>query len=177
MDGFLLVSGSAGPDSRVTVRDGRVVNLRKILPVEERPGHDFLGIAAFTPEIFKYLKHGFSDIVENGFIDLVKQEALGCHDHSGPWHDIGSIESYRLANMALLNMDEGFRNAVTSATGLGPRAIAPTARIGNNCSITRSVIGGECVVGDGAVIAESVLLPGAVVENSARVIKRVMFRS
>ncbi len=173
--GSLLVSKSAGPDSRVTVRDGRVINLRNLLPVDEKPGHDFLGIAVLSPGIFKHLQSGFSDIVEHGFIDLVKRGALGCYEHSGPWHDIGSIESLRRANMALLDMDENFQGMVRAATGMEPRPISPIARIGRNCTITRSVIGEGCVVGDGAVIDESVLLPGSVVENGEKIVRKVVF--
>jgi len=175
MSGSLLVSKGTGPDSRVTVRDGRVINLRKILPVEESPGHDFLGIAVLTPEIFGFLKHGFSDIVENGFIDLVKRGSLGCHEYHGSWHDIGSMESYRRANMALLDMGNDFRETVINATAMKPVAVAPTARIGRDCSITRSVIGEGCVVGDGAVIAESVILPGVSVRTEERVVGKVVF--
>jgi mannose-1-phosphate guanylyltransferase len=171
--GALLVSGSAG-DGRVTVRDGRVINLRTLLPVDEKPGHDFLGIAVLSPEIFRYLKHGFSDIVEDGFIDLVKRGSLGYHEYAGPWHDIGSLESYRLANMALFDMDEGFGNAVRSTTAMEPRALDPTARIEKNCTITRTVIGAGCVVGDGAEIEESVLLPGSAVGKRVRVARKVV---
>ncbi|HNW29015.1 MAG TPA: NDP-sugar synthase [Spirochaetota bacterium] len=174
-DGSLLVSRSSGPGGRVTVKDGRVINLRTLLPVDEKPGHDFLGIAVLSPEVFKYLKRGFSDIVENGFIDLVKRGSLGCQEYAGPWHDIGSIESYRLANMALLDMDEGFRNAVMSATAMEPRAIDASARIGKNCAITRSVIGAGCDIGVGAVIEESVLLPEAAAESGAVMVRQVVF--
>lgn len=175
MDGTLLVSRGTGQDSRVTVGNGRVINLRKILTVEERPGHDFLGIAMLTPEIFRYLKHGFSDIVENGFIDLVKRGSLGCHEYVGPWHDVGSIESYRRANMALLEMDNDFRTTVTNATAMEPVAVAATARIGGDCSIRRSVIGGKCVIGDGAVIEESVILPGVSVRAGEKIFGKVVF--
>lgn len=173
--GSLLVSGSAGPGGRVTVKGGRVINLRILLPVDEKPCHDFLGIAVLSPEIFRYLKHGFSDIVENGFIDLVKRGALGYHEYAGPWHDIGSLESYRLANMALLDMDDGFRKKIMNATGMEPRAIDLTARVGKNCTITKSVIGEGCVVGDGAVVDESVFLPGTVVGEGARMVRQVVF--
>jgi len=177
MDGSLLVSVSEGPDSRVTVRDGRVINLRTLLPVGEKPGHDFLGIAVLTPEIFKYLKRGFSDIVENGFVDMVKRGSLGFHEYLGPWHDIGSIESYHRANMALLDINDNWKKEVCAATGMEPQAVAPAARIGRDCVISRSVIGEGCAIGDGAVIEESVLWPGTVVGAGARVIRRVMVKS
>lgn len=174
MDGSLLVAANPGRDSRVTVRNGRIINMRNILRVDEEPGHDFMGIALLSPEIFRHLKSGFSDIVETGFIGLIKRGTLGCREYSGPWHDIGSFESYRRANMAMSEMDDCFRNAIRSATGMEPRAIAPTARIGRHCTVTKSVIGDQCSIGDGAVIEESVVLPGAVVESGARVIRKVV---
>ncbi len=171
--GSLLVSKGSGP-GRVTVRDGRIINLRTLLPVDDKPEHDFLGIAVLSPEIFRYLESGFSDIVETGFIELVKRGSLGCHEHRGPWHDIGSVESLRRANMALLDMDDDFKSSIKNATGIEPRAIAPTAQIGSNCTIVKSVIGEGCRVGNGATIEESLLLPGAVVENGTRVLGQVV---
>jgi mannose-1-phosphate guanylyltransferase len=171
--GSLMVSKSVGP-GRVTVRDGQVINLRTLLAVDEKPGHDFLGIAILSPEIFKYLASGFSDIVEAGFIELVKRGSLSFYEYRGPWHDIGSLDSLRRANIALLDMDDDFKHTIKNATGIEPRAIASTARFGRDCSITRSVIGEGCSVGDGAVIEESVLLPGAVVESGAKVVREVV---
>ncbi|HOT46313.1 MAG TPA: NDP-sugar synthase [Spirochaetota bacterium] len=173
--GSLLVCRSAGHGGRVTVKDGRVINLRTLLPVDEKPDHDFLGIAVLSPDIFRHLKRGFSDIVENGFIDLAKEGSLGFHEYNGPWHDIGSIESYRLASMALLDMEDDWKGKVLAATNMEPRAIAATARIGKDCTITKSVIGEGCVVGDGAVIEESVLLSGTIVESGARIVRKVIF--
>ncbi|MBN1496478.1 MAG: NDP-sugar synthase [Spirochaetes bacterium] len=158
--GTLVLAPAGAGVGRVTVREERVVNLRSMLPDEARPGHDFLGAAVLSPGIFRYLKEGFSDIVEHGFIDLARDGALGYYLHDGAWHDIGSMESYRAANMALLGMPAACKRRVRDATGMDPVALAGGAVIGRDVVVEGSVIGDGCVIGDGARIARSVLLPG-----------------
>lgn len=169
-----LVLAPAGPGGgRVTVQDGRVVNLRNILPDGTRPEHDFLGAAVLSPGIFPFLKEGFSDIVVNGFIDLAKDGSLGYYTHTDSWHDIGSIDSYRLANMSLLDMPDSCKKRIRGATGLCPAAVAAGVRIGAGAVIERSVIGEGCVIGDGARIEESVLLDGVSLQAGSDAIRMV----
>lgn len=158
--GTLVLAPAGAGGGRVTVREGRIVNLRNILPDEARPAHDFLGAAVLSPGIFRCLKEGFSDIVEHGFIDLARDRALGYYLHGGSWHDIGSMESYRAANMALHDMPDTCKKRVRDATGMDPVALAGRAVIGRGAVVERSVIGDGCVIGDGARVARSVLLPG-----------------
>jgi mannose-1-phosphate guanylyltransferase len=160
-DGTLVLARRALAGGRVTVRNGRVVNLRSLLEMEARPEHDFLGAAVLTPAIFRYLDNGFSDIVETGFLSLVTGGDLRYYLHQGAWHDIGTIESYRTANMAFLGMPDSYRNRIREATGLTPTILSGSARIGEDAVIERSVIGDGCVIGNGAHVEESVFLPGA----------------
>ncbi len=171
--GTLVLAPAARGRGRVTARDGRVINLRGILPVDARPEHDFLGAAVLSPAIFPYLKNGFSDIVENGFLDLASSGDLGYYLYSDPWHDIGSIESYRTANMALLGMPDSYRRRIQRATSLEPAALAAGVRIGAGAMVERSVIGEGCVIGDGARVEESVLLHGVLLQAGSAAVRAV----
>ncbi|OHD66122.1 MAG: hypothetical protein A2176_04185 [Spirochaetes bacterium RBG_13_51_14] len=171
--GGSLVIGRSAAGGRVTVKGDRIVNLRAILPVNETPEYDFLGAALLTPDIFTHLKKGFSDIVETGFIGLMKKGSLGFYEQAGPWHDIGSLESYREANIALLDMNETFRNRIHEMVGLKPSAVAGSARIGGGAVVVRSVIGDNCRVGDGSFVEESVLLTGAALAAGEAAIRMV----
>jgi mannose-1-phosphate guanylyltransferase len=171
----LVVSLNPNSEGRVTLQGDRIVNLRNLLPVYVRPEYDFIGIAVLYPEIFRYLKNGFSDIVETGLIELVKKGLLGYYRHEGVWHDIGTIESYRSANAGLINMSALWKERIFSATRIMPCAISNKAIIENGASIARSVVGEGCRIGAGAVVTESVILPGTPVREGESIVHSVKF--
>ncbi len=164
------------PSSRgsVALKGERIVNIRNLLPVEQKPGYDFLGAGILTPDIFKFLRPEFSDIVETGFIELVKQGELRYFSFKGEWHDIGSVESYRETNIRLIDSDYVFRKRIYSATGLVPCVLGDGAQIGTRATVSRSVIGEGSVIEDGAVVEESVLLPNSKVMSGDKVIRKVV---
>ena len=172
--GSLVVSSNARSEGRVTVEADRIVNLRTLLSAGKKPEYDFLGAAVLTPGIFRYLKDGFSDIVETGFIELVRDGALGYCLHEGEWHDIGTPALFRKANMRLLNMDGSFRSRISAATGISPAAISRSASVGSAAVVIRSVIGDNCRVEDGAVAEDSVLLPGAKLEAGESAFRKIV---
>jgi mannose-1-phosphate guanylyltransferase len=171
----LIVSLNQHSEGRVTLQGDRVVNLRNLLPVYVRPEFDFIGIAVLYPEIFRYLKNGFSDIVETGLIELTNKGSLGYYRHDGVWHDIGTVESYRKANAGLINMNALWKERIFLATRIMPCAISSEAIIENGASITRSVVGGGCRIGAGSVVTESVILPGTSVHEGESVVHSVKF--
>ena len=70
--GVLAVRSAAAGAGRVAVSGGHVVNLRNMLPGTPPPGHDFLGIAVFSPAVFDRLPEGYSDIVETALVPLAR---------------------------------------------------------------------------------------------------------
>ncbi len=158
---------------RVTVCNGGVVNLRSLLPREDEPGHDFIGVALLTPSIFNHLTSGVSDIVETGLIALAGMSSIAAYAYPETWYDIGTTESYRRANVGMIGADWGVIKGMVGATGLSTSAISPGAIIGKGAAIERSVIGDGCRVGEGAVVEESVLFPGAVVGSGESAVRGV----
>ena len=174
-DGGVLALAAAGPGSGpVSAAGDRFFNLRKLLLLSADPAHDFLGAAVLSPEIFRYLRAGFSDIVETGLIELVRRGRLGFVEHGGSWYDIGTPESYRLANVGLINRGNPFAERILRALGLVSEPVSGGARIGAGAAVLRSAIGPGCVVGEGALVEDSVLLPGARVGRGMRVVREVV---
>lgn len=172
-DGGVLALSGSGPGP-VSVQGNRIVDLRNMLASTAAPFHDFLGAALLSPEIFSHLHSGYSDIVDSGLIELVRQGRLGFMEHGGPWHDIGSPESYRMANIGLIDRGNPFAERILGATGLVSEPVSRDAIVGAGAAIVRSVVGAGCVVGEGALVEDSVLLPGARVEPNSKVVSRVV---
>lgn len=132
------------------------------------------GIYIFEPEIFKYIpaRH-FYDFGKQLFPHLVKIKApfFGM-PVTKYWCDIGSINSYREAQVDALT------GRVDVATP-GELKIMPNgARVllGDNVSIAdgvhwhgTNVVGDSCVIKEGAVISNSVLWGGVVVGRDSRI--------
>ncbi|MBN2158273.1 MAG: NDP-sugar synthase [Spirochaetes bacterium] len=171
--GMLALSRQAGGGARVTVSEGKVVDLRNMLNHQGKPEHDFLGMAVLSPRVFDFLKQGYSDIVETGLIGLAREGLLGCCETAVSWHDIGTIESYRRANVDLIDTAGPLRERVRRATGLAPSAVSPLALIGAGAKIVRSVIGDGGDVGEGALVEDSVVMPGASVAPGGSLFRSV----
>jgi NDP-sugar pyrophosphorylase family protein len=173
--GTMAVAPCAEGKGRVTVREGAVADLRSIIALEETPRHDFVGAAVLDPAIFDRLRSGVSDIVDTGLISLVRENALAAYEYRGPWYDIGTPESYRIANVDLASNGLAVLERVSGATGFTPRVLSAEAAVAPSARIIHSVIGDGCRVGEGALVEESVLLPGARVGPGERVMRSLRF--
>jgi mannose-1-phosphate guanylyltransferase len=136
--------GSVGLDE-----EGRVVRLRKESFADEARGGQFLGIHVLGEALRARLP------LQGGLIEDVYLPALGrgevlrAHFFEGPWHDIGTTESYLEANVAWL-----------VARGLD-HWIGPGARVADGVVLEGTVVGeGASVTGRGA-LTRCVVWPGA----------------
>ena len=172
--GTLAVAPSTMGRGRVTVRHGGVVDLRSILGRGGEPRHDFLGAAVLDHSIFTHLAQGVSDIVDTALISLAGMGSLAAYEYGGPWHDIGTPETYRLANIDCAVNGMAILEEIPAATGFAPSDIAPGSVIDEGARVVRSVIGEGCRVGPGSLVKESVLLPGAVLGEGAHAVGRVL---
>ena len=83
----------------IGVEEGLIKDFRNLRNTSLGSSFIYTGTAVLSKEIFRYLKSGFSGIVETGFIGLVDNGGLGYYHHKGIWMDIGTMESYWKANL------------------------------------------------------------------------------
>ena len=120
---------------------------------------------------------------------LADGERLLAYTFSGYWMDVGTIESYYNAQMALLEDEPEFDIFSDSMKMFSNSNISPPQYLGPNAVIDRSILcngdeiygtvknsilSPDVYVAEGAVVEDSILLPGAVVEKGARVIKAIV---
>jgi mannose-1-phosphate guanylyltransferase len=136
--------GSVGLDDA-----GRVVRLRTERFADEARGGHFLGIHVLGRALRARLP-ARGGLIEDVYLPaLARGDVLRSHLFDGPWHDVGTVESYLGANLAWL-----------AARGL-ERWIGPGARVADGVVLDRAVVGeGASVTGHGA-LTRCVVWPGA----------------
>ncbi|MWV53810.1 NDP-sugar synthase [Chlorobium phaeovibrioides] len=149
----------------VGVEDGLVCDFANRRGTGIASSYIYTGSAVFSPAIFEHLHPGFSGIVETGFNGLLERHQLGYHEHRGLWRDIGTLTSYREANLSANEVINRTGEAVEAATGTKPHKISPDALIHPSALIDGSVIGADCRIGEDCRIEGSVLLPGTIVPD------------
>jgi len=172
---LVALSGGQGLEgvSTVSLDGSRVADFRNALGTGIAPTHDYIGISVQSPLVFRYLEKGFSSVVYTGFTSMIREHSLGYFVHGGAWHDIGSLESYRLSSLALME-EPALLERVRSATGFGPVEISPHSKIGAGAVISRSVVSAGAVMEDGARLINSVMAPGAVLGKNRTAVDSVI---
>jgi len=110
-------------------------------------------------------------------------EKMCVFEFKGYWRDVGTVDSYFDANMALLKenpkpdiFDSYFR-VYTKNSDMPPHFVGPMAQISNcllpdGCtimgSLTNCVVSAGVVVEEGAVLKDAVVLPGAHIMSGAK---------
>ena len=139
--------GPVGVDAQ-----GRVVRLRTERFGDEARGGQFLGIYLLGAALRARLVRPavVAGIVEDVLVPaMARGEVVRALDFLGPWHDIGTVESYRAANLAWL---DARRLASWIASG---------ATVAPGVTLDRSLVGeGATVVGQGT-LARCIVWPGA----------------
>ena len=164
-------AASIGP---VAVREGCVIDFKNFLGSGVPSEYIYTGTALCSPVIFRFLREEFSSIVYTGYTGIIGDSRLGAYVHRGYWHDIGTAESYRRANLGLLDEQDAVAREARIMPGLDAQAVARGVDTGT-AVIEHSVIGAGSFVGDGAVIRNSVLLPGSVADPKSVIENSVMF--
>ena len=120
---------------------------------------------------------------------LAQRRRLFAYAFSGYWRDVGTIDSYYEANMALLDGNCEFdifsnnANIYSNANifpphYVGEQAVVQNSLVCNGCTVLgevrNSILSTEAYVGPGAKVEDSILLPGARVESGARVMRAIV---
>lgn len=160
----------------VSVNGGRIIDFKNFLGTNKTSEYIYTGAGIVSPLIFKYLTSEFSSIVYTGYVELIKNYSIALYEHTGFWHDIGSVDSYWKANIDLITEFENLRQRIIPELGFAPEIVFPDSNIKSSAHVRDSVVGKGVTIGDAAVIERSVLLPGSVIEDAAEIINSVVFR-
>ena len=124
------------------------------------------GTYVLEPSVLELIESGRKVSIERDtFPRLVERRALSALATDDYWIDTGRPQLYLQANLDLVS---GRRGPVDEPAVAASAVVAPTA------TCEGSVIGAQARVGDEASITRSVILPGAVVEERATVIDSIV---
>ncbi len=104
---------------------------------------------------------------------LASGERIHGHRYQGYWEDVGELDTYYRANLALLGPRPALRLDDPRWTILTRNEERPPARFGAHAKVDNSLIAGGARV-DGTV-ARSIVFPGAWIEEGARVEDAIVF--
>ncbi|HNR87159.1 MAG TPA: NDP-sugar synthase [Spirochaetota bacterium] len=159
----------------VGVDGDRVIDFKNFLESGARSDYIYSGAAVVSSRLFPYLVPEFSSIVYTGYVELIRNARLGYVAHESCWLDIGSLRSFREANLHMLEDRDGVRSLMCHELGLPQDAISRDARIRDRAVVRNSVIGDGAVLGEGALVENSVVLSGGVIAANARIVDSVVF--
>lgn len=150
----------------VGVRENEIVDFKNFLNSGVLSDYVYTGAAVLSPEIFKYLHTDFSSIVYTGYVDIIKKRTLGYYEHKSFWEDMGSLKSFRLTNMKLLNDMDLFRERMSEYLKQEPVPVHPDAEIIKGATVINSVIGNNSFIDSDVCIENSVVLPECVLKTN-----------
>jgi glucose-1-phosphate adenylyltransferase len=170
--------------------DGRVSRFEE-KPRRARSSMASMGIYAFRKSfIIELLAGGRENYFGREIMPkVVGQTAVAAYNFQGYWADVGTIQAYYEANMALLvetpalDMDDlewviHTRSEERPAALIGGEARVEGNLLCDGCQIygqvMRSVIGPGVVVAAGAVVRDSILMTDTVVESEAIVDRSIL---
>jgi mannose-1-phosphate guanylyltransferase len=128
---------------------GCVVRLRTERFADETLGGQFLGIYVLGASLRDRLVSP-GGVVEDVLIPaMARGETVRAFELNAPWHDIGTLESYRAANLAWLD-----ERRLASWT-------APGATVAPSVVLDRSLVGEGAVVTGQGTLSRCIVWPGA----------------
>jgi len=118
------------------------------------------GTYVFEPSVLARIPSGPVSIERHTFPLIANDGGMYGHSTDDYWVDAGRPDTYRAANLDLLN---GVRRGETC------EAVSASANVHPNATIRNSIVGDRVTVGAGALVVDSVLLPDAQVGAGAGV--------
>jgi glucose-1-phosphate adenylyltransferase len=156
---------------------------------EEKPRRTRSNLASMGIYIFR--KNFLLEILASGegtnigrdlMPKLIKQTKVYAYPFQGYWADVGTVQAYYEANMALLVETPALdlydpdwvihtKSEERPAAEIGPKARVEGNLVCDGCqirgSVTRSVIAPGAVIAEGAIVRDSIILTDAVIEAGA----------
>lgn len=141
--------------------DGRVAGfLEKPAPGTTSSRHVNAGTYVFEPSVLETLPGSSPLSIERvTFPALAAAGTLYAYPTDDYWLDAGRPDSYRQANLDLVNGRRRDRDV----------AVHTDAIVSSSAQVHRSVVGSGARIGDGARVVDSVVFPGAVIGKDADV--------
>jgi mannose-1-phosphate guanylyltransferase len=167
----LVDCDAAGAVLAFTEKTGRAV-----------PGEVNAGAYVLERSVLDLVPAGQAVSIETEVFPRLVGDGLCALRLDGYWMDIGTHERYLQATWDILEgrvatkvrptapgLFLGDGCAVADSAQVGPRAVVSTGcEIGDNATVTESVLLDGCTVGAGARVSGSILAPGATVDPGAR---------
>jgi mannose-1-phosphate guanylyltransferase len=147
------------------------------------------GVYVLEPKVLDYIPEStFFDFAKDVFPRLLEsgEKISGYDEGEFYWSDIGTLESYRMAQRDALSgrvtvevpgewcggglwiSEEARVHPSAYSLMEGYTFVGPNAVVGRGASLSGAVaVGGDCRVSDGAIVKQSVLLPGSSVGSGA----------
>ncbi|ARM30170.1 NDP-sugar synthase [Prosthecochloris sp. HL-130-GSB] len=162
-DLMLFSTPAARRIGHVGVSGGKILDFANRFKTGLESDYIYTGAALLRPEIFTYLEHRFSSIVDTGFAGLMNHGGLAFFRHNGFWHDIGTPSG--LWDLSIRHHDHitALADRMQKSIGRAPCMIAPGSEIHHGAKVVSSVVGNECIIERGARVERCILMPGTVI--------------
>lgn len=157
---------------------------KRLLAFEEKPKRSprslaSMGIYIFKAQVLNQVLSGQPDLIDFGR-DVIpyllgQKEEVQTHQYPGYWADVGTVQAYWEANMALI-AEEPALNLQSREWVVRTRSQerAPV-KVGSEAKVSHNLVSNGCVI-DGTV-SHSVLSPGVRVAAGAKVTNSVILRN
>jgi glucose-1-phosphate adenylyltransferase len=162
-------------------------------PAQPRSTLASLGFYVFNTEVLlREVGDTIRDIGRDLICNMVARDRVVAYPFEGTWADIGTVQAYWEANLALLddpdsiNLSDPDWPIVTRAESrlparLGPQSVVHDALLSDGCEIhgtvIHSVLSPGVIVEEGAVVRDAVILRETVIESGAVVDRCVVDES
>jgi NDP-sugar pyrophosphorylase family protein len=183
-----VVEGAGRYGVASTDGDGRVLAFEeKPVWAKDRPGLVSCGVYCVDSSLLQRVPRNVEYDFGRHLIPALVAEGSHVHGfrHDGYWTDIGTIETFRQANLDAVagRVKLPAWHGVTGNGQLNPTVriegevlVGPGTTVGAGALIAGpSVIGGGCVIGRGAGVHRAVLLPGTVLPAGCCIVEGVLF--
>jgi len=180
------VDDPSGFGIAVTSPDGRITRFIEKPPRETAPSRLInAGNWLFDPSLLDEMNPSTFNRIEDGLLPALCEADRSIYGFRQPgsyWRDVGDAQALRTVNLELVSGSIPTRvsadtrgvligddSGVTGANIQSPSVIGPGCRIGQNVTITGSVLWDGVTIDSGSTIADSVIASGATISRDVTI--------